>query len=565
MLRKDKLGMPAICCVILFGISILWSGAYYEYSSAVIGAIAMLMFFASYRKTSGKITLENGLIISLCFSVFYLISCLYATDPGMAFMGVAKKGAVVIFALLVSMLAEEQRCWLLHKLPEFAVLSTAVGALGAVLPFSRSYVIAAGRFCGTFGYANTYALFLVLAIFVLLEDVEKRSLWQRYTMGGTFLLALWFTGSRYTWMLMGILLIVYAIKNKENRKTVLLVILLLGVATVAAATIFSQSEAMGRLFSTNLSTLWGRMLYWQDAWKLIQKHFFGMGYLGYYYEQTGVQTGVYSVRYVHNDILQWIMDIGWLPVVLILFLLGYALYNKRRTFEQKFLLVAILLHSCMEFDWEHNAIVMLVILILSCTKEGPFFGKQKGEEKFALPSWVAKTVIGILGCICLYMSVPLCLYAGERMEAAVAWYPPYTDARMALLSMETDPMKADKMADDILSQNTTITLAYDAKAQVAFQNMDFEKMIRYKKTAIASDRYNPDEYLDYLSFLNEILVYSQEQGDQQWYKRSIAEMKSLLILIKENEATVSALGKRIDDPVNIALGEELENQIANLE
>ena len=71
--------------------------------------------------------------------------------------------------------------------------------------------------------------------------------------------------------------------------------------------------------------------------------------------------------------------------------------------------------------------------------------------------------------------------------------------------------------------------------------------------------------MDYLSFLNEILVYSQEQGDQQWYKRSIAEMKSLLILIKENEATVSALGKRIDDPVNIALGEELENQIANLE
>ena len=65
----------------------------------------------------------------------------------MASFGVGKKSAILLFALVLSMLTIEQRQAILRRLPEMAVLTVVVGAIGAVFPFTRSYVIAAGRFC----------------------------------------------------------------------------------------------------------------------------------------------------------------------------------------------------------------------------------------------------------------------------------------------------------------------------------------------------------------------------------------------------------------------------------
>lgn len=553
-MKNDNVS-KVICPMVLLIISFLWSGGYYEYCSAILGIFAAIMILTVNRKSRKKLSCENYMIFAVCLTFFYLLSCLYATDRGMAFTGVAKKSVILFFALIISSLTMEQRRWLLHKLPEMSVLTVLVGAIGAMFPFTRSYVVHAGRFSGTFGYANTYGLFLLLALLVLLETYTKRKWWVDIFIAGTLLTALWFTGSRYTWLLTGVILSVYVVRQKKTRKIAVFILALLGVATLSAATMFRQSEAMGRLFSTNLSTFYGRLLYWQDAWKLMKSHFFGMGYLGYYYEQTGVQTGVYTVRYVHNDFLQWILDIGWIPALLLILLLVFAISNKKRPFGQKILLFTLILHSMLEFDFEHTSVAFLWILVLSCTEE-----KIKKE----MPYWFGKTVAVILGCICLYLAIPLCTYAMEKMEQSVSWYPPYTEARLALLATEENPSEVELTADIILKQNDTAFLAYDAKAQVAFMNNEFENMIHYKKCAIARNRYNRNEYTEYLTMLNEVLLYSQEQSDEDLQEKIISEMEQLLVLIQTNEATVSNLGKKIDDKVEIALPADIVIQIKNL-
>lgn len=564
ILKKENTKSQIICPVILLVVSLLWSGGYYEYSSAILGAVAAVMLWVGIRKNRKELSCENYLLFAACLAFFYFLSCLYATDSGMAFTGAVKKSVILLFAFVISTLTVEQRRQILHKLPEMAVLTVIVGAVGSIVPFFRSYVIAAGRFCGTFGYANTYALFLMLALLVLLETYTERNGWKKFSIGGILLIALWFTGSRYTWLLAGFILVIYALRQKRSRKIALCALALLGAATLAAATVFRDSEAMGRLFSTNLSTFYGRILYWQDAWKLVVKHFFGMGYLGYFYEQTGIQTGVYTVRYVHNDLLQWILDIGWIPVIFLLVILGFALYNKKRPFGQKILLLTLLLHSCMEFDFEHTVVAFLWILILSCTEEKMISMGKRKKQNGELPQWVGKAAAVILGCIGFYMAVPLSMYAMGKMEKAVFWYPAYTDASLALLSVQENPEEAEKIADRILKQNDTASLAYDAKAQVAFQNGEFEDMMFYKKQAIERNKYDANEYMDYLTMLNEVLLYSQEQSDGEWQAKIIKEMEQLLTQIEKNEATVSNLGKKIDDRVEIALPEDIVEQIKNL-
>ena len=549
-------------------VSFLWSGGYYEYSSVIIGVLAAVAICVGSRVKKQEVFCENYLLFAACLTFFYFLSCIYAVDRGMAFLGVGKKSAILLFALVLSMLTIEQRRTILRRLPEMAVLTVVVGAIGAVFPFTRSYVIAAGRFCGTFGYANAYALFLLLALLVLLETYTERHGFGKFVIGGILLIALWFTGSRYTWVLTGCVLVLSIVRQKKLRKIALCTLSVVGVATLSAATIFRQSEAIGRLFTTNLSTFYGRLLYWQDAWSLMKKHFFGTGYLGYYYEQNQVQTGVYTVRYVHNDFLQWILDIGWLPALLLCLFFVFALLNKKRPFGQKILLLTLVLHSFMEFNLEHTALAFLLVLILSCTGEKLIPERKKrgqnGNTIRCLPEGARRTTAFVLGGVCLYLSVPLSLYALGNMEKAVAWYPAYTDARLALLSVEEDPVKAEQLADTILEQNDSAFLAYDAKAQVAFQNGQWEDMMRYKKCAIARNKYNADEYMDYLIMLNEVLLYSQEQSDVELQDKTIAEMEQLVSMVAENEATVSFLGKKIDDRVQIALPEDIVEQINNL-
>lgn len=564
--------------IIIFIITLAFCGGYYEYISAIIGAflavyvIVYCQKFSIYKVESNIITCKNFLekynyvVVTAFISLMYFITSIYAVDTGMALTGAVKKSAPLLFAISLLALNRDYRQKIIDKLPEIAALLTIAAAVCALIPVLRPYIITAGRFCGTFGYANTYALFILLALIVLLETFNQRKSYVNIIITVILLSGMWFSGSRYTWVLTFICLIIYAFHKKEMRKYTSIVIAVLAAATMLAGVLFKNSETIGRFFSTNLSTLYGRFLYWQDGLMLAVKHPFGMGYLGYYYKETQIQTGVYTVRFVHNDWLQLILDIGFIPFLIIAAFLLKVLCSKSYKFINKLLIFTIAVHSFMEFDMEHTGIVFILLIILSCKKETEKenLPDKKTKPKELEASISTKPIAIILGILCIYFSIPLCLYAVGKNKSAAMIYPIYTDAQLANLSSEKDYDKASQIADKILSQNDTAFLAYDAKAMVAWNKLDYEGMVHYKKEAIKRNKFDYSEYSDYLVMLNEALSYYLDNGDDISAMKVVSDMKELLTIIKENKSKVSRLGKMIDDKVKIDLPDEIVSQIEEM-
>lgn len=553
-ISKMKNTTKTIGISILLTLLLTAAGGYYEWINAIGGIFLSVWFLYLSRKNKAEISMETYLIVPFLLLFFYALSSLYAVDSGMAWTGVVKKIVPFLFALCLLFSPRESRKKLLFLLPEIACFLTAFSLLLSLIPALHPYIFMAGRYAGTFGYANTYALFLFLALLLLISREKSTcvsELVKKISMGLFLIAGLFLTGSRYTWLLCFVILIVYALHEKASRKWMTGILSILAVSTVLAGTIFRHTEAMGRFFTTNLSSLYGRFLYWQDALTLIRKHPFGMGYLGYFYKQTEIQTGVYTVRYVHNDLLQWVLDIGLIPVLILLFFLVRALLNQKRKFFEKLLLVTILIHSLLEFDFEHTAIMCLFVLILSCSND-----EFSPRNTLSLRSPGLLSVPVFLGLFCLYFSIPLSLYAAENTKSAAAIYPYYTDALTTNLSLEEDADTAKELAHRILKQNDTVSLAYDALAEVAFLKNDFSAMTRNKESAIRYNKFDKNEYISYLSMLNEMLT------TDEFHTAALAKMKNVLSLIETNKNSVSPLGKKIDDKVDIDLPAEVVKEIS---
>ena len=100
----------------------------------------------------------------------------------------------------------------------------------------------------------------------------------------------------------------------------------------AYVTFTGDFQNIGRFLTSSLnsSTLLGRLLYWQDGIKILMDYPMGCGWRGYSFLQGLYQTGVYEVRYIHNDYLQLMLDGGILPGLLFLILIVKEAFARIR-------------------------------------------------------------------------------------------------------------------------------------------------------------------------------------------------------------------------------------------
>lgn len=557
--------------LMIISVSLIWAGGYYEYIGAVLGGAMsiMLVYIAIKFKTSKNVCLNPGLLFSGLSVFFYIISCFYAVDSGMAFTGVVKKSVAFIFAVLILFINEMQRKKLIQLLPHMASIVCIAGAVGVAVSKVSAFVsglkdfsvvindciIKNGHFSGTFGYANTFALFMLLGIIVAVIKLNKSDIINSVEIVVMFA-GLWFSGSRFTLALLvfTVILILLNIDSNKIRAAVLVVIFFVGVVF---GILFRSVDIIGKLFSDNLSTLYDRLLYWQDALLLIKKHPFGMGYLGYYYEQTQIQTGAYTVRYVHNDILQMALDIGIVPVCIMGVIIVLALLNRKRDYIERILIFTIFVHCIFEVDFEYTSVMFIFVLLLSCSNE-------KIYERFAVSTTILKYNAVILGMICIYMALPLSFYAAGNNSAALKTYPVYTDAAIAKLSKTRDMNEGKKLAEKILKQNDTVSTAYSKLAQAACQEKQINKLIEYEEKAIERNKFDKKVYVEYLSLLNDMLESESVGKSDNLTNMIIDKMKEVPNLIEKNKNTVSRLGKKINDKVNIDLDERLLEKIKEL-
>ena len=319
-------------------------------------------------------------------------------------------------------------------------------------------------------------------------------------------------------------------------------------------------QNFGRFLTISLenSTFIGRLLYWRDAFWLILRHPMGNGYMGYYYSQGQIQTGVYSTVFVHNDFLQIVLDVGWIPAILAAGVLIKHIFFTKIDVTAKMILFLIGVHSLLDFDMQFLSICLLFFMVL----------EYNGGEGCQVKAQVKRAVYGITAAgvaISLYFLFPLASFYRGEYELARKLYPYYTEAELVLLQEAQTKEEGETLADSILKRNQNAALAYDAKALACAMEEDFEGMVQYKEMAVKNNPYSIYEYVDYVSLLSRAVEYYSEKNDVKIVKVYVNQILELPDRLEDMKKRTSELGWRIKDQPELVLPKEVEDYISNLQ
>ncbi|MBR6483782.1 MAG: O-antigen ligase family protein, partial [Clostridiales bacterium] len=291
-------------------------GGFHVWGSALASVFTVVCLFILYRK-NGHLSFSFDPVFTACLVLegVLLISPLWAVDSGMAVFGFVKFLPLPLFCILLMQCKSEDPISYLTYIPYSGAVMVVVSFVLSRIPALTSFFTVYKRQAGFFQYSNTYALFLLMGVCILLFKREKSIL--ELVLSVLLMVGVLLSGSRTVFILMGALMLVYIIweKNRKIKISLASALVLLVLAAGGYAFFTKNYDTVGRYLTSSLSssTFIGRFLYYRDALPVIFSHPFGLGYGGYKSLQGSFQTGVYSVVHIHNDYLQMLLDAGWVP------------------------------------------------------------------------------------------------------------------------------------------------------------------------------------------------------------------------------------------------------------
>lgn len=539
-------------------LSLVLSGGFNEYVGCVLSAIISVLLIVKIAQNRNLVVNINITSLSIAvITLLYLISCFYAIDSGMAFVGFLKFLPVLLYMLLL-MQDKGIKEHLIALLPYVAL---ALGVLSLVLvfiPATRDYFTVSDRLAGFFQYPNTFALFLLVGELTALSKEKLKPI--DIISALLLIILLLFTGSRAVFILavFSNVLIIFFRKGKKVKILLGIVVAVLAVAVLLMLPLFNNSEIFSRYFTISFteSTFVGRLLYYFDAFPLILRHPFGLGYMGYYYVQQSIQTGVYSVMFIHNDFLQLLLDVGWIPCLLFVVGIIKSFFRKDNSAGKRIILLTVFLHCLFDFDLQFISMFFILLLFLNYND-----GKQLELKKGAV--FVFSFVI--TGLLSLYFAVALGLAHFGFNQAADSMFPGNTQNKVDLLIAEDDIVTQNEIADRIISQNEYVQIAYSAKARYAFSQGDFESLISYKNKIFQIAPFSYDEYEDYCYMLIQGIQLYKQAGDE--YSTEVCEQQLLKTAdrLDRLDDKLSNLGRKIVDQPKTDLPDDIVKYINSLE
>lgn len=287
------------------------------------------------------------------------------------------------------------------------------------------------RVYGNLGYANSYALLLLVGLYLnkIREEDNLSNLIDRI-----LLLLILFTGSRTTLLLL-LIYVGYDIYNnikigkrgKINTliksliiSFVLYILLeklrLIGVFVlpvlyilyksikdikisnkiycfigliVLIITMLSNTNTINRIKNISLETgtFQERLVYYEDAIKTIMARPFGNGINMFQYKLYQDASAFYDVKYIHNSFLQVIYDNGIINFVIFMTIIVIGLISviKSKANYKNYLILAyisIMIHSLLDFDLSFAIFLILIaILIILGDRDYKDELKDKKEDK----------------------------------------------------------------------------------------------------------------------------------------------------------------------------------------
>lgn len=538
-------------------VSLLLVGTFHEYLSCIVSVIMLIWLIG--RGAKGKplniyLNITSAAVISIVF--FYGVTAFWAVDSGMALIGFIKFLPIFLYLLVLFQTEDAEKVRL--TLPYSAAFMTVVSAIGMQIPALENYFSVAGRLAGFFQYSNTFALFALVAELLLIS--RERLKWFDIAVTAILVFGILYSGSRTVFMLAvaSNAVMIFAMKRSRAKWAVIAVIA--GLAAVAAAYILlsEKTAIFERLFniSLNESTFVGRLLYFRDAFPVILRHPFGLGYMGYYYIQQSIQSGVYSVMFVHNDFLQLMLDVGWIPALLLAAAVIKSVFGKNKPLYVRVILSVMFLHGCFDFDLQFAAVFMLLLL---------FCDYKTGKHLVIGDGSLVAGISVMMSIVCLYFGIALGLAHFGDCAAAYSLYPWDTRNETQLLIKKSSDGDAEELADDILDRNEYVTVAYSAKAHIAYSNGDFEQLMEIKNQIFRNAPFAYEEYKEYSYMLITRIRLYRQAGDQTSAEICLRELENTAEAVHTADKHLSSLGKKIKDQPTVRLPDDVEDYIKSEE
>ena len=524
-------------------------GCFFPWGSAVVSLVLIVLLLLLVR-TGLLCGSRSALFLTAIFIVlFHLGGIFWGTDHGMALVGAIQFLPLPLLVLILEQYAPEQRMNLLRKLPYAASAMVLLSFLLSRIPLLESWFLVAGRQAGFFQYPNTYAIYLLFALVLVLFGSPLqfgRLPWLIILTIGIIL-----TGSRIVFFLLLAVFFTFFFfeKTGNSRLSILGVAVLAVLGSVLYVMLTGNRDSIGRFltFSFTASEFVGRLLYAQDVIPVILRHPFGIGYMGFQWLQGSFQTGVYSVRHVHNELLQLMLDVGWFPAVLFLWALWRSIRSREGGLCRKLLLAVLLFHCLLDFDTQFVSMAMLLFLVLDVEP-------RTGKKAFPSHSHLCVCMLSVLALCSVWIGVASFLAYLQKPDAALRLYPGYTTAMVSMLP-DAPEEEMGPLADRILRLNHSVALAHDAKAKTDFSAGSFSGMYTHKQEAIRLSRYNLMEYLDYFDLLRYAHTLYLRNGDTSSAERCLSLIAEIPGMLETVDAQTSRLGRIIAEQPELELPE----------
>ena len=544
----------AIVYIALFAV-----GSFHEYLSCLL-ALAMLVWLIVrwFRAKALTVNATPMLAAMGLLVLAYAVSALWAVDAGAAIFGFFKFLPLPLY-LLVLMQEPDGREKAIAGLPLALTVMTVLSVVGMQIPALTDWFSVAGRLAGFLQYPNTFALLLLVAELLLLTKDHLKPI--DYVCLALLLFGLLYTGSR-TVLVLAVPANIAALFINKNKKIRQIALGAIGAGVVLVllyCLVTDSFSVLGRYLNINWqeSTFVGRLLYVADALPMIAKHPFGLGYMGYHYVQQSIQTGVYAVQFVHNDVVQILLDVGWLPCVTFVAAVVASLCSRKLSPRYKLALAVMLLHACFDFDLQYIAVFMVLLLLTAPT--------AKTTWVLTASRSVCTALATVLAVACVYAGTVLGLARFGQHEAVRAWYPWHTESDIAALQEAKEPAEIDAIADRILERNEYVALAYNAKARAAFSSGDFTAVIENANTALTMAPFAYESYCDYgYMLVNGIMLYEQA-GDTESAAFCRKELLSLSRELLSQQQRLSEWGKAIDDQPTLVFPKDLATYVESMQ
>lgn len=541
---------------ILFSIC-AFTGVYYEFLSSILSIGILSIILYTYLKNNTIYITNDILSLSLLsLPFFHIITVFWSIDKGMAVWGFLKFIPVSLFALLWMQQSRNIKEKIILLIPLIGAITTVISYLLSFIPCFDGYCSVEGRLAGFWGYPNTYALFLLIGFIIV--ATSKNFYWHSAAVLVILLFGIFQTGSRTVFALLLLVTVSLIILVKKWKMKLLLgSILALGIVIAAIyAGITGDFQTIGRFLTSSFSssTFLGRFLYAQDVIPIILKNPFGLGYDGYRYIQSAIQTGVYTTRYIHNDFLQLMIDIGWIPTIIFIAAILKSFFKKGKSLQHRLIIMVICLHCLFDFSLQFIMIDMILVQMLEYDpiKEIKISSSQKGIV--TVSSIVMILISGYFGMAGLFQ------YLG-KYQIAAELYPAYTDSYFMQMIEEPEIDKANQYAEKVLALNQNIPQAYEIRALYAYGQGDFGTMIENKEKAIQLAPYKLQNYTEYIDMLMVgIQLYQQAEDFQsmRYCAQRVVEIPGWLDTVRDN---TSDLAWKIVDKPQLELPEEYDEMI----